>query len=195
MVRAEIERDRLQRDKAANQALRDGLFSFWVARSPNSRPDRDSMLAWSVLRRASAAHHGVALPPSPEDDSSLIALMNGLASAKEGRPIGWDFKHLIQVTHRIVDGYPQHVVAFGHAIRHFGREALLDSQDGTGKWKARKAAIRRSLERREPKFIPDAATLPLLMVLIPEVGEKLQNLLAKTNADDKTTSSQGEAIA
>lgn len=194
-VRAEIERDRLQREEAAIQALRDGLFSFWMARSPNSRPDRDSMLAWSALRRASAAHHGVALPASPEDDSSLVALMNGIASAKEGRPIGWDFKHLIQVGHRIVDGYPEHVVAFGHAIRHFGKETLLNGQDGTGKWRARKAAIRRSLERGERKFMPDAASLPLLKLLIPEVGEKLQSLIAKANAIEKAPSSQGESIA
>ncbi|WP_210289175.1 DUF6035 family protein [Aminobacter ciceronei] len=193
-VRAEIERDRLQCEEAASQALREGLFSFWLERAPNSRPDRDSILAWSALRRASAAHHGLALPPSPDDDSSLVALMNGLASAKEGHPVGWSFKHLIEVGHRIAEAYPHHVVAFGHAIRHFGMENLLDAQDRTGKWKARKVAIRRSLEKREPKFMPDAASLPLLVLLIPEVGEKLQSLIAKANSINAAASSEGETI-
>jgi hypothetical protein len=66
----------------------------------------------------------------------------------------------------------QHVVAFGHAVRLFEREKLLDEQDRTGKWKCRRSAIGVSLRRGEPDFAPDPATMPLVDFLIRSAGSQ-----------------------
>lgn len=174
-LRAEIDKELQEREQATMDALRDELFSFWLLRSPNSAPDGTAIYEWAALRKA-LDDRGICLPPSPGDDSGFIALMNGVASAKEGRPVGWNFRHLVEVAHRIVDGYPQHVVAFGYAVQIFGRGKLLDDQDRTGKWKLRQSAIGTSLRGGEPDFAPDPATIPLVDFLIPGTKAKLEKI-------------------
>lgn len=62
-------------------------------------------------------------------------MMNGLLSAKLGRPVGWKFKTLIEVAHHLADRYPEALLAFGYAIKHFDaldgldRQKLLQEQD------------------------------------------------------------------
>lgn len=161
--------------------LRAALFAFWIGREPDKRPDEGVRHAWAGLR-SSFAGRGIALPSAPDDDSGFVALMNGLASAKEGRPVGWHFKHLIEVGHRIADAYPQHVAAFGHALLHFEKAALVERQDRSGKWKRRRSAIRDSLERGEPDFRPDPDSLPVIGFVMPGIEKKLTKLMLKVAA-------------
>lgn len=155
-LRATIESEGRARQIVAADSLRSALFAFWIARKPNAPPDTKALGAWATLRRDLAECH-VALPPLPDDDSALTALLNGVTSAKEGRPVGWNFTQLVEVGHRIAEAYPQHVVVFGHALRHFGNADLVNAQDRSRKWKRRRQRIRESLERGEPDFLPDVA--------------------------------------
>lgn len=193
-MRAAIAEDRLQRDNEIATALREELFRFWSSRNPPLLLDDAERARWATLRRGFSGR-GISLPVAPDEDSSFVALMNALSSAKEGRPVGWNYRKLIEVGHRLAEGDPQHVVAFGHALRHFGAADAMEAQDGTGKWKRRRATIRASLERGDREFMPDIASLPLLMLLIPEVGKKMQTLIAKANAADGAASSDEETIA
>jgi len=70
----------------------------------------------------------------------------------------------------------------------------MEAQDGTGKWKRRRATIRASLERGDREFMPDITSLPLLMLVIPDVGRKLQTLIAKANGASRAVSSEKEAV-
>ena len=151
------------------------MLSFWLSRKPNAAPDKNEVRAWTALREA-LSERGVSLPSSPDEDSGFIALMNGVASAKEGKPVGWNFKHLVEVAHRIADGYPQHIVAFGHAVRLFQRDEMLDEQDRTGKWKRRSAAIGASLRNGQPDFAPDPASILLVDFLMPGTKAKLEKI-------------------
>lgn len=180
-LRALIESERAAQEAATADALRSALFAFWIAREPNTRPDAGTLAAWADLRRAFAGHN-IELPQAPDDDSSLVALLNGIVSAKEGRPVGWGFRHLVEVGHRIADAYKQHVAAFGHALRHFGTAELVNSQDRSGKWKERRQIMRGSLERGETDYLPDRATLALVGFLMPGVQEKLEKLALKEPA-------------
>jgi len=174
-LRAKIDKELQEQEQSIADALRGELYSFWLSRSPNSAPDKTAIDAWALLRKE-LDNRGISLPPSPNDDSGFIALMNGVASVKEGNPVGWNFKHLVEVAHRIADGYPQHIVAFGHAVRFFERERLLDEQDRTGKWKRRRSAIGASLRSGEPDFVPDPVTVPLIDFLMPGTKAKLEKL-------------------
>lgn len=177
-MRAAIAHDRLQRDNETAAALREALFGFWIARNPPLLLDDAERARWAALRRGFDGR-GISLPATPDEDSSFIALMNALTSAKEGHPVGWHYKKLIEVGHRLAEGDPQHVVAFGHALRHFGVADAMEAQDGTGKWNRRRAAIRASLERGEPDFMPDRDTLPLIGFLLPGLQDRLEKLLQR----------------
>ncbi|MBN9489947.1 MAG: hypothetical protein J0H44_22150 [Alphaproteobacteria bacterium] len=174
-IRAEIDKELQERERATLDALRSELLSFWLSRKPNAAPDKNEVRAWTALREA-LSERGVSLPSSPDEDSGFIALMNGVASAKEGKPVGWNFKHLVEVAHRIADGYPQHVVAFGHAARLFKRDEMLAEQDRTGKWKRRSAAIGASLRNGQPDFAPDPASILLVDFLMPGTKAKLEKI-------------------
>lgn len=174
-LRAEIDKDLQERERAKLDALRSELFSFWLSRKHNTAPDENDVRSWTTLLGA-LSDHGISLPPSPDGDSGFIALMNGVASAKEGKPVGWNFKHLVEVAHRIADGYPQHVVAFGHAARLFKRDDMLAEQDRTGKWKRRSAAIGASLRKGQPDFAPDPVSILLVDFLMPGTKAKLEKI-------------------
>lgn len=176
-LRATIDKEQQEREQAIADVLRDEVFSFWLSRIPHSATDEDSVRAWAVLRRK-FARRGISLPQSPDDDSGFVGLMNGVASAREGKPVGWNFRHLVEVAHRIADGYPQHVVAFGYAVRLFAREELLEEQDRTGKWKRRRASIGASLRKGDPDFTPDPTTVPLVDFLMPGTKAKLETIIA-----------------
>lgn len=106
----------------------------------------------------------------------FVALVNGLTSAREGRPAGWHFKQLVEVGHRIADAYPQHVAAFGHALIHFCNGDGVEGQDRSGKWKNRRQTIRKSLDA---DFLPHSDSLALIGFLLPGVEEKLEKLILK----------------
>lgn len=178
-IRTAIEEDLREREAVTTEKLRSDLFSFWVARVPHAPLDQEGLRVWAALRQAFFARQ-LALPALPDDSSSFVALMNGLASAQEGRPVGWSFQHLVQVAHRIADGYPEHIVAFGHAIRHFKQQKTLETQDRTGKWKQRAAGIGSSLRAGEPDFAPEPNSIDLVGFLIPGLQEKLESLVLKT---------------
>ncbi|MGN8118078.1 DUF6035 family protein [Labrys sp. 22185] len=177
-IRAEINAERRARESDAATALRTALFDFWTDRKPNTAPDAKMLNGWRGLRRA-FADRGIALPASSEDNN-LMALMNGLTSAREGKPVGWKFKQLVEVGHRIAEAYPQHVVAFGHALLQFDRVDLIKQQDHTGKWGSRTRGIRASLSRKTKDYMPDPDTLSLVDFLMPGVGDKIKKLIPAT---------------
>lgn len=110
-------------------------------------------------RRTRAAHHharerlaslGFTLPivRSPEF-RVLERRATALLSAELGFPIGYEFKVLVQVAHRIADAHRPALTAFLHVSRAFGTEQLLLDQDHEGKWRAKVEDLKRSATYRE----------------------------------------------
>lgn len=104
--------------------------------------------------------------------------MNGVLSAREKQPVGWDFKHLIEVAHRICDGYPEHALAMGFALRVYGCEELMVAQDKSKKWEKRARSLKEAIRAGDQRYLPDEDTLPFLKFMFPEVGEKIERFLA-----------------
>ncbi|RUV67081.1 MULTISPECIES: DUF6035 family protein [unclassified Mesorhizobium] len=177
-IRKAIDAELCARETAAADALRSDLFAFWIDRERNAEPSEEARLTWAEIRQ-SFAGRGIDLPLSPDSESGFVALMNGLTSAREGRPVGWHFKQLVEVGHRIADAYPEHVAAFGHALIHFRNGDIVEGQDRTGKWKNRRQTIRKSLERGDPDFLPHSDSLSLIGFLLPGVEKKLEKLMLK----------------
>lgn len=173
-IRAEIEHDH----EVIDDALRHRLITFWLNRDFRAGAEEAWTDQWAALCSDFEAR-GFTLPEHPDRSTKFRALLNGLTSAKAGHPVGWDFKQLVEVGHYVANSHPEHLVALGHAFRHFGREALLDQQDKSGKWSRRRTAIRRAIRSYENAFQPDTETLNLLGFLFPEIGEKTRSLAEK----------------
>jgi|SRR5688572_18156161 len=71
---------------------------------------------WYELRRRFAAL-GAELPYHPTEDWKLVMIVRAIMSAKLGRPVGWDYKKLIEVAHLLAG---QHKYALKPFARPFG---------------------------------------------------------------------------
>jgi hypothetical protein len=70
-------------------------------------------------------------------------------------------------------------MAFGHAIRAFGRSQLIEEQDTTRRWRRRIEPIAERMRLYDAEFIPDDKHLPLLCFAFPAVGHKVEVYLRK----------------
>lgn len=182
-IRTEIERAIRDRRLAADNDLRERFIAFWLARRPQEASEENGLAEWQILT-GKFAQRGINLPLNPEWDSSFVALLNGLLSGRAGKPVGWEFKKLVQVAHRIADAYPQHIAAFGFAVREYGREKLLEQQDGTRKWERKRKTIRAALQGRDSKYMPTPEYFPLIGFLFPEISRKLRVLVSSLGSID-----------
>lgn len=180
-------------DRRHEAALRSDLFAFWSTRAPHVELDPVAARTWQVLRDA-YAQHGVLLPANPESDGDFVALVNAVASAKAGAPVGWRFRRLVEVGHRLAEGYPQLIVLFGHALRSFGRKELVASQDHSALWAKKTAPIRESIASGEQKFIPPAWAISLACFLLPDARDKISRLAARATHEQDAPRSRLHTI-
>jgi hypothetical protein len=157
--------------------LRERICAFWMLRSQHTPDPVSHEETWRGLIRELSAY-GVTPPTNDRYDRAVTGLMNGVLSAREKRPIGWDFKHLIEVAHRICDGYPEHVLAMGFALRAYGCDELMAAQDKSGKWAKRSRSIRDGIREGDQRYLPDEDTLSFLKFVFPEVGAKIERFLS-----------------
>jgi hypothetical protein len=180
IMKAELE----GRHQQADDTLRTEFLTLWME-EPRLTVGPEASARWDGLK-AVFASRGIEISP---DNWSFQGMMNGLLSAKFGRPVGWNFTKLIEVAHCLADRYPEHLIAFHYALKHFdaldnlGREKLLQEQDKSGKWARRKVEIREKLKASDSKYIPDKIFLPALMFLFPEVGRSVQEFLSRITSD------------
>ncbi|QGM47416.1 DUF6035 family protein [Methylocystis heyeri] len=174
-------RDAIDVDAAAarlkeDDALRDEFLALWKA-APQFHSENSGLHArWKALSETLAAR-GIKIPDCPNSNSGFRALLNGILSAEEGKPVGWDYEKLIQVAHCIFDRHKPHLFAFGCALQHYGSENLLEEQDKKEIWAKRKSSIKEALRVHNPAFIPDPFWLPALLFLFPEIGRRVKAYL------------------
>lgn len=178
-----VENERIEVERR-DRALRGKICSFWLSRNQHTPDPLSAEETWRGLI-AELSARGVTPATNDRYDRAVTSLMNGLLSAREKRPVGWDFKHLIEVAHRICDGYPEHALAMGFALKEYGCEELIKAQDKSGKWEKRAHTIRESLRAGDQHYLPDEDTLPFLTFVFPEIGAKIERFrssrLARSN--------------
>ncbi|MGO7015418.1 DUF6035 family protein [Rhizobium leguminosarum] len=157
--------------------LRERICAFWMLRNQHTPDPLSHEETWRSLTRE-LSDCGVTPPTNDRYDRAVTGLMNGVLSAREKRPIGWDFKHLIEVAHRICDGYPEHALAMGFALRLYGCDELIAAQDKSGKWAKRARSIRDGIRQGDQRYLPDQDTLPFLTFAFPEVGANVERFLS-----------------
>ncbi|MEI9415491.1 DUF6035 family protein [Mesorhizobium sp. Cs1321R2N1] len=158
-----------------DEELRADFFALWTANVP---PESDAGKPWASLRRKLAAR-GVSIPERPDGNSSFSTMIHGVLSAFKGEPVGWQFQKLVQVAHHVAEMYPQHVLAFGHALGIANHQDKIDGQDTKGRWRDRSKKLKQRLKVADPRLMPDQEWLPALCFLFPEVGSRVTRFLAR----------------
>jgi hypothetical protein len=163
-----------------DQDMRAAIFDLWGAiEFPyDTRPE--IMERWHEIR-AKLGARDIAIPEAPHADSNFRAMMHGLLSAQTGTPIGWDFKNIIEVAHHLNEEYPQHLLAFGHALELYGHKVLLESQDVTGKWRIKRDKFRPKMRAYDPTYTPDQKWLAALVFLFPDIGQRVLNFINRNS--------------
>lgn len=167
--------------EADGQTLRDEVFACWKSVEPHFDGRPESLARWQSVK-SRLAERGVELPDTPSQNSSFRAMMHGLLSAERGSPVGWQFSTLIEVAHHMAQGYPEHLLSFGYALKLSGHDALVEQQDATGKWKRRRERVRLQIKAGDSSVTPDTRWLPALGFLFPEIGARVKSFLARGDA-------------
>ncbi|WP_439402629.1 DUF6035 family protein [Bradyrhizobium sp. DASA03068] len=155
------------------QNLRDEVAAYWAQNmTRNAEGDPKHLDRWLAIKERLAVHD-VAVPDYPARDGSFRNMMHAVLSGLKGHAVGWQFDTLVQCAHQIAERHPENLLAFGFAIQVGGHEALLESQDLTGKWKRRREVMRAQLRQRARKYVPSTACMPALLFLFPEVGARV----------------------
>jgi hypothetical protein len=180
-LHSEIEAEAARWAAAQERADREDFLDFWRAYGRGFRHTPETRAVWSGLRERLAAR-GVELPPYPELDGEAGAMVTALHSAREGAPVVWKFGKLVQVAHHLAENHPRQLLAFGHALKIYGRNQQIADEDTKGRWRDRSAAIAQRMRGYDPEFLPDVELMPLMRFLFPDVAAKVDAYLDRKGA-------------
>mgnify|MGYP000984621746 CR=1 FL=1 len=153
-------------DASGDHALRMAFEEFWLSHEPYEAYDKDT---WAWLR-ARFRERGLILPVEPDNGGGPRLLLNAIYSAKVGRPVGWRFRKLIEVAHRIAGGHKDLLRAFRNALQVYGRGEQLLSEDKEGKWRKKVKGYLALLASNNEKYEPEMRFDALVDFLFPELG-------------------------
>ncbi len=159
--------------------LRQAFWGFWHL--PNKYDDYlGSKRVWERLRvRFNAS--GIRVPPEFPLVWRLETVINAILSAKEGRPVGWQYKSIVEVAHLLENKYKNTLIAFGYALEAFGNRQKLEAEDKSGRWRHKQASIRQHIKDFHPEFVPDNDWADLVGFLFPEIRDRLKRYMARAN--------------
>jgi len=151
-----------QHEQESNQELRDRFEHLFESRAIYRDEGRAN---WVDLKRR-FARAGVPFVHYPRE--LPFDLLQGLYSAKHGRPFASRRKLLVEAAHQVANGR-RHLRWFSQALRHYQRGAQLKAEDRSGNW-AKKVRACRELEAQSPEaFEPDRQHQALIEFLFPDL--------------------------
>lgn len=177
----DFEAEELRLRSTMDGELRAEFFAFWTENmTPYCKPG--VLKAWQTIRQK-MADRSVPIPERPDGNTSFSTMVHGMLSAAKGEPTGWQFHKLVQVAHHIAEMYPQHILAFGHALTVARMTGVIESQDSKGKWRRRSEELKERLRRGDAEVMPDREWLAALCFLFPGVGARVVRFLSKLELD------------
>jgi len=143
--------------------LREGFEAAWLAWMTD---DGDLGKAWGDFYQRFRALV-IPVPFYPQQLPKI--LLNALYSAKYGRVVGWRYRALVDVAHRIADEHKGYLRLFRHALRVYSRGEQILREDRSGKWAARAMRHKRAIRAGAPAYRPDETHYETLAFLFPEL--------------------------
>jgi competence CoiA-like predicted nuclease len=179
---AEIHETNRRQAEIVDEADRKVFEEFWFKHGHHFQHTPENRARWREVQDLFEAR-GIDMPDFPDSDGERQSLLNGIYSAREGVPIGYGYKKLIQVAHQIAEYHPRLLVPFGHALKFYGMDQKLREQDVSKKWQERLSGnddapgLKARMKVRDPAISPDESLLPLLSFLFPDVAVKVNSYL------------------
>ncbi|ABR91849.1 Uncharacterized conserved protein [Janthinobacterium sp. Marseille] len=124
---------------------------------------------WAKLR-AEFLKHGVKLPEWPNHLPRRE--LDILYSAKAGKPIGWNYKTLVDLAHHVYVKYPGQLRRFRHALIHYDRADVIRKEDNNGSWQRKAKQYRLEMAQNNLKWNSDDTHSELFNFIFPELAEK-----------------------
>lgn len=160
----------------STDVLRHDFHAFWMDYSRQDTPEARER--WVNLReRMTDAFPAIKLPNLHWMDPFQGAV-SIILSARYGRPIGYRFERLLNVSNQAFDSYKPFLLQFGWTLEIFEQNELLAEQDKKGTWAKRRAIIREGLKTQDEAYRPDMQFNRLFAFLVPELKERLINMRA-----------------
>ncbi|WP_256735559.1 DUF6035 family protein [Pseudomonas sp. dw_612] len=154
--------------------LRRDFHAFWTEFGREDTPQ--SRERWIDLReRMAIAYPDIKLPNFHWTDPFQGAVSIVL-SARYGRPIGYRFERLLNVSNQAFDSYKPFLLQLGWTLEIFEHNELLAEQDKKGTWAKRRGIIRAALQNRDEAYRSDRQYNHLFAFLVPELKERLINM-------------------
>lgn len=161
-------------DSLSTDVLRHDFHIFWEEFGRQDTPE--ARMRWRELcGRMATALPQIKLPESHWRDPFQGAVSIVL-SARYGRPIGYRFERLLNVSNQAFDSYKPFLLQFGWTLEIFEQNELLAEQDKKGSWAKRRSIIRAGLRDRDEAYRPDLQFNRLFAFLVPELKERLINM-------------------
>ena len=154
---------------------------FWFTASKYYDVDEDE-LEWVTLQLSA---RGIELPKNLLFPKEIMALLNGIYSAKNGHSVGWDFTDLVNVGHHLADRYPMLLPLFGFACKVYGTITRLHEQDHTGKFRTKVAETSKQYSQNMMAFLPSGYAKELCDFLFPEASDKLEKWVLRSVAEQR----------
>jgi hypothetical protein len=136
LARFAAQKEAAERAKLAlENELRDLLFGFVL----NKEDDNEYMghhKRWVAINDRLLAH-GCGLGGKYPDLMKATRLVHLVATAKAGKPVGFNYKNLAEIGHHLFHQHPDLLLAYGFMLRAFGTKSILDREDRTGRWAAK----------------------------------------------------------
>jgi hypothetical protein len=136
----------------------------------NYDSDRDEQ--WAVLREG-FSRFGVEVPANHMAGGFRIAI-SSVMSAKLGRPIGFQFRKLVEIAHYLAEQNRGFLHAFGWALKVYDTRRVIESEDASGRWQSKELHIRSAMTRRDPAYEPNRTCSAVLQFLFPELANRMQ---------------------
>lgn len=146
------------------------IETFWLAYERFQGQERPEVPVlnreWEDLGRR-CLEKGWVLPSRHDDD--FIALMRALYSAKHGASVGWNYKDLWGVAHRVHDAHKRLLWLVIPALAHYGRLGAIEAQDNHGKWAGKMSDWQEGVAMGAPAYLENHRFDAIVVLAFPEL--------------------------
>lgn len=146
------------------------IETFWLAYEcfqGRERPDVSVLnQQWEDAGRR-CREKGWVLPSRHDDD--FIPLIRALYSAKHGASVGWNYKDLWGVAHRVHDAHKSLLWLVIPALAHYARLGAIEAQDNHGKWAGKMSDWQEGIATRTPTYLEDHRFDAIVVLAFPEL--------------------------
>ena len=166
-----VRKELVERQTHHAAELRSDFFAFWERNGGWEDCDEDQDEQWQRLRER-LIQIGVDVPVH-HMTGTFRAAVSGLLSAKLGRPVGSQFRKLVQVAHNLADNHKGVLHLFGWALRVYETNAIIEQEDVSQRWRGKSLRIRAAMRSDDPAYEPDLTWGAALRFLFPELADRI----------------------